>query len=224
MACRGSLGLKHRKSQRLAFWAMLAPPFYIATAIIATLLGPQGFKSMEHPISQLGAPSSPRPWIIKAGFVGYAILVQGLGPLLNKEAGGGFKGKMLWGLTGIYGLAGMLSAIFSKDVKDRRLFGMTHDLVHSIVGRVCFGGIMGLSLLAPFFIQKRQWKEWKQFSFLMFLLSGIMAIFYQSNSWKGRQGLLQRGFFATTMLWVFVTALKMIAVEQKRKRISQSRD
>lgn len=203
---------------------MLAPPFYIVTAIIATIMGPPGFKSLEQPISQLGAPSSPRPWIIKIGFIGYAILVQGLGPLLNKEAGSGFKGKILWVLTGIYGFAGLLSATFSKDVKDRRFLGMTHDLVHSIVGRLCFGGIMGLSLLAPFFVQKNQWKEWKRFSWLMFLASGTMAIFYQSNRWRGRQGLLQRGFFATTMLWVFITALKMILVEQKRKNTNQSPD
>ena len=196
---------------------MLAPPFYIITSMIATLQGPRGFKSMEHPISQLGAPESPRPWIIKFAFIGYALLVQGLGPLLHREAGGGLKGGVLWSLTLIYGFSGFLSAIFSKDVKDRKFWGMTHDLAHSVVGRVCFGGIMGLSLITPFFFRSRKWDEWKEFSWLMFLLSGVMAIFYQMNPWKRHQGLLQRGFFATTMLWVFVISLKFLQSESRKR-------
>ena len=106
--------LSRAAARRLGLTAALAPFYYVVVGAVATLLGPKGYSSTAQTMSELAEPGAPRPHFISAAFMGYATLVQGLGPLLHREAGGGWRGRTLWGLVGVYGLGGFLAGVFRE--------------------------------------------------------------------------------------------------------------
>ncbi len=195
---------------RLALLAALAPPYYLAVSAIATLLAPKEYRSSLHTMSQLAAPGVPHPRIINAGFIGYSALVQGLGPLLSREAGGGWRGRFLWGLVGAYGLGGILAGIFRAGSFRKVAPGVNENTAHRGASGLAFAAILGLMLLSPFALRPRsKWDRWGAFSRAMFAATCAFALPFHARSLRPRRGLLQRGVFATTMAWVFATSLKL---------------
>ncbi len=202
--------LSRAAARRLGLTAALAPFYYVVVGAVATLLGPKGYSSTAQTMSELAEPGAPRPHFISAAFMGYATLVQGLGPLLHREAGGGWRGRTLWGLVGVYGLGGFLAGVFREGSEEEVLPGVDEDAVHGVAGRCSFAAILTLSVLTPLFFRKKPgWAGWRRFSYAMFAATSAFAFPFQADAWKGKRGLLQRGFFATTMAWVLATALKL---------------
>ncbi len=197
--------------RRLALLAALAPPYYTAIATLATLLAPREYSSIKQTMSQLAAPGIPRPWIINAGFAGYGLLVQGLGPLLHREAGGGKRGRMLWALSALYGLGGLVAAKYPTRGDKRALPGVSQDAAHDIAGTTSFACILALAALTPRCLaDRRGWpRRWRLFSYATFAATSALALPFHLRIWPGKRGLLQRGFFATTMAWVLATALRL---------------
>lgn len=197
--------------RRLALLAALAPPYYTVIATLSTLLAPRGYSSTEQTMSQLAAPGTPRRWLINAGFAGYGLLVQGLGPLLHREAGGGRRGRMLWALAALYGLGGLIAAKYPTRGRKRVLPGVSEDAAHDIAGTMSFACILGLAALTPRCLaDRRGWpRRWRIFSYAMFAATSALALPFHLRIWPRKRGLLQRGFFATTMAWVVATALRL---------------
>lgn len=200
-----------RLRRRLALLAALAPPYYTAVATLATLFGPRGYSSTTQTMSQLAAPGTPRPWLINAGFAGYGLLVQGMGPLLHREAGGGRRGRMLWALSALYGLGGLVAAKYPTRGSKRALPGMSEDAAHDLAGTTSFLCILALSALTPRCLaDRRGWpRRWRCFSYAVFAATAALALPFHLRIWPRKRGLLQRGFFATTMAWVVATALRL---------------
>ena len=72
-------------------------------------------------------------------------------------------------------------------------------------------GCMALMALAPGALRERlAWRGWwSWFSYAMFGATCTLSAPFYSRMWPHKRGLLQRGFFATTMTWVLVTALRL---------------
>ena len=195
----------------LASKAALAPLYYAAVATLATLLAPPTYSSTEHTMSQLAAPEMPNRDLMNAGFAGYGVLVQGLGPLLHHEAGGGRRGRMLWGLVALYGLGAMLAAKYPTNSETEVLPGISEDTAHDAAGVMTFASIMSLMAVAPGALRERPaWNGWwSWFSYAMFGATCTLSAPFYSRMWPLKRGLLQRGFFVTTMTWILVTALRL---------------
>ncbi len=194
---------------RGALLAALAPPYFLVASAIATLLGPKGYRSASQTVSELAGPDAPHPGIISAGFVGYAALVQGLGPRLHREAGGGARGGLLWGLVGAYGLGGFLAGVFRTGSNRVVVGGVDENAVHGAGGHIAFGAISSLLGLAPFVLRGGRWGRWRVFSWLMFGATCALGLLFGWPAQRRRRGIFQRGFFATTLAWVLATALKL---------------
>ena len=195
----------------LACTTALGPPYYAAIAALATRLAPPGYSSTKHTMSRLAAPGMPSSRLMNAGFAGYGALVQGLGPLLHHEAGGGRRGRMLWGLVAIYSLGAVLAAKYPTRSEKQVLPCISENSAHNIAGGMTLVSIVSLMALSPGAMQacpaRRGW--WRWFSYAMFGATCILAVPYYLPVCLSKRGLLQRGLFATTMAWVLATALRL---------------
>lgn len=194
----------------MAMSAGSAPLFFLAFASVATLVTPS-YSSMRDTFSLLAGPGMPHPWVIAAGFAGYGVLVQPLGPLLHGLVGRGWRGALLWVLVVVYGAGGVLAAVFRDGYEGPVLWGVAEDLAHDVVARMGFAAIITLTLVVPAMLRARAgWERWRRFSLVIGGLSLLLVVPFQLDAWPDGLGLLQRGFFATTMAWVLVTSLRML--------------
>ena len=197
--------------RRLASMAALAPLYYTSLAARAMSHAPPGYSSTKHTMSRLAAPGTQSSGLMNAGFAGYGVLVQGLGPLLHHEAGGGRRGRMLWGLVALYGLGAVLAAKYPTRSEKQVLPGISQNSAHNIAGGMTLVSIVSLMALSPGALRAcpagRGW--WRWFSYAMLGATCILAVPYHLPFCLSKRGLFQRGLFVTTMTWVLTTALRL---------------
>ena len=200
----------------MALSGALAPPLFVASAAAATL-ATAGYDSVATTLSALAGPGAPHGWIIGAGFAGYAMLVQPIGPLLHALAGRGWLGRAVWALVAVYGAGALAAAVFRDGHPGPVLWGVGEDTVHGIVARVSFAGILLLMLVVPWALREEpSWRAWRRFSLGMALLSVALIVPFSLDAWPEGRGLLQRGFFLSTMAWVEVTSLRLFRLAGSR--------
>ncbi len=193
----------------MALGGALAPPVFVASAIAATLARP-GYSSVDTALSALAGPGAPHAWIIGAGFAGYGMLVQPIGPLLYALAGRGWLARAIWGFVVAYGTGAVLAAVFRTAHSDPVLWGVSEGAVHGAVARVSFAGILLLMLAVPWALRREpSWRTWRRFSLVIAALSVALLVPFELDAWPEGQGLVQRGFFLSTMAWVEVTSLRL---------------
>ena len=193
----------------MAILAAAAPPFFIAVSVVATLIAPE-YNSMSDTMSMLMGPGIPYPWVFQLAVVGYALLIQFLGPFLYWQAGRGWHGALLWTLVIIYSLAGILAAGFRGGYDVQMLGYISEDAAHGFVARLSFSAVWLLIFFTPWVLRHREeLRIWRYFSLVVVLLTVMLAIPFQAEIWPSYLGLLQRVIFASTMLWIFVTTLML---------------
>ena len=201
--------LSRSARRRLGLLAALAPAYYVTVSALATLLAGRRYSSVRQTMSEMASPGARHPRVISAGFIGYGLLVQGLGPLLHRAAGGGWRGALLWALVGVYGAGGLVAGLFHVDSARRVAPRVDEHAVHGIAGRAGFSAVLALTLLAPALVRDRRGlRGWRAFSWAMFTATCALALPFESPLRRFR-GVYQRGFFLTTMAWVFATALRL---------------
>ena len=89
------------RASHMAIIVASAPPFFTAVSTVSTLIA-SDYSSLSDTMSMLAGPSIPHPWVFQCGVVGYALLIQCLGPLLYRQAGRGWHGASLWTLILLY--------------------------------------------------------------------------------------------------------------------------
>lgn len=202
----------------MALSGALAPPVFVLSAVIATLATP-GYSSVGATFSELARPGAPWGWLISAGFVGYGLLVQPLGPLLHAVAGRGWLARALWGLVVVYGAGAVLAGVFRDNHRNLVLWGVFEDTVHDMAARVGFAGILLLTLVVPWALRGQpSWRVWRRFSLVAGVLSAMLVLAFNVEAWPEGRGLLQRGFFLTTMSWVETTALWLYRLASRPAR------
>ena len=203
-------------ARAMALSGALAPPVFVASAIAAALATP-GYSSVDTALSALAGPGAPHAWIIGVGFASYAILVQPIGPLLYAVTGRGRLGSAVWGFVVAYGTGGFLAAIFRTAHADPVLWGVSEGAVHGAVARVSFAGILLLMVVVPWALRREpSWRTWRRFSLTMAVLSVALLVPFELDAWPEGQGLVQRGFFLSTMAWVEVTSLRLFRLSGAR--------
>ena len=200
----------------MALSGALAPPVFVASAVVASLATP-GYNSIDTALSALAGPGAPYAWIIGMGFAGYGTLVQPIGPLLYALAGRGWLGKAIWGFVVAYGTGAILAAVFRTADSGPVLWGVSAGAVHGSVARVSFAAILLLMLVVPWALRREpSWEAWRRFSAAIAALSVALLVPFELDAWPDGQGLLQRGFFLSTMAWVEVTSLRLFRLAGTR--------
>jgi len=197
------------RAGHMAIIVASAPPFFIAVSTVSTLIA-SDYNSLSDTMSMLAGPSIPHPWVFQLGVVGYALLIQFLGPLLYWHAGRGWHGALLWTLVFIYSLAGILAAAF-RDGYDAPVMGhIAENTVHDFVARLSFSAVLLLIFVTPRVLRHQEgWRIWRRFSLAVGIVTTLLVIPFEAEMWPSYFGLIQRVFFATTMLWILVTALML---------------
>jgi len=200
-------------ARNMALAVAFAPLFFAAVLTVATLVAPE-YNSLSDTTSMLMGPSIPHPWVLQMGVVGYALLIQFLGPLLYSQAGRGRHGAFLWALVFIYSLAGILAAIFRDGYHAPALGHISENTIHDFIARLSFSAVVLLIFFTPWALRHQQgWRTWRYFSLAIGLLTIAIVIPFQAETWPSYLGLIQRVLFTTTMLWIFVTALMLRSAE-----------
>ena len=200
----------------MALSGALAPPVFVASAAAATLATP-GYSSVDTALSALAGPGAPAGWLLGVGFAGYGILVQPLGPLLYVLAGRGGLGRAVWGFVVAYGAGAVAAAVFRTAHAGPVLWGVDEGAVHGAVARVSFAGILLLMVVVPWALRReRSWRAWRRFSLAVAVLSVALLVPFELDAWPEGRGLVQRGFFLSTMAWVEVTSLRLLRLAGAR--------
>ena len=197
------------RAGHMAIIVASAPPFFIAVSTVSALIAPD-HNSLSDTMSMLTGPSIPHPWVFQFGVVGYALLIQFLGPLLYSQTGRGRHGAFLWALVFIYSLVGILAAAFRDGYDAPALGHISENAIHDLLARISFSAVVLLIFFAPWALRHQQgWHIWRYFSLTVGLLTIGVMIPFQVEVWPSYLGLLQRVLFTTTMLWILVTALML---------------
>lgn len=200
----------------MALGGALAPPVFVVSAAAATLATP-GYSSVDTALSALARPGAPAGWLIGVGFAGYGVLVQAIGPLLYALAGRGWLGRAVWGFVVAYGAGGVLAAVFRTAHADPVLWGISEGAVHGAVARVSFAGILLLMIVVPWALRRDpSWRAWRRFSLAIAAVSVALLVPFELDAWPEGRGLVQRGFFLSTMAWVEVTSLRLFRLAGAR--------
>ncbi len=114
---------------------------------------------------------------------------------------------MLWALVVIYGVAGILAAAFRDGYDASVLWHISEDTVHDFVARLSFSAVLLLIFFTPWTLRHQgRWHIWRCFSLAVGLLTIMLIIPFEVEIWPNYLGLIQRVLFATTLLWILVTA------------------
>lgn len=196
-------------SQRMAAIVASAPIFFVGVSAISTW-SVADHNSLSDNMSKLAGPGTQHPWVFQFGVVGYALLIQCLGPLLYWKAGRNWKGTLLWTLVMIYSLMGMMAAVFRDGYASPVIGGISENTAHYFAARLSFSAVWLLIFITPWVLRHQEgWRTWHRFSLTIGIITTILVIPFVTELWPAYQGLTQRLFFATTMLWIFVTAIKL---------------
>ncbi len=198
-----------RTRRLMAISGMMAPLSFVVLATAATLLTPD-YSSVRLTVSRLAAVGQPYWWLVNTSFVLYCLLVQPLGPLLYAITPSRVGGVVLWLLVVLYGAGGVLAAVYR--VGDERIAAgtLTGDAMHDVVARVGFVGILALCFVTPYVLRNvADWQHWRRYSLLLGLLTVVFMLPFQLGVFPEWRGALERGFFASTLLWVFGTSLRL---------------
>ena len=194
------------RAGHMAIIVASAPLFFVAVSTVSTLIAPD-HNSLSDTMSMLTGPSIPHPWVFQFGVIGYALLIQCLGPLLYTQVGRGWHAALLWALVGIYGVAGILAAAFRDGYDASVLWHISEDTVHDFVARLSFSAVLLLIFFTPWTLRHQgRLHIWRCFSLAVGLLTIMLIIPFEVEIWPNYLGLIQRVLFATTLLWILVTA------------------
>ena len=80
-----------------------------------------------------------------------------------------------------------------------------------------FAGILLLMVVVPWALRREpSWRTWRRFSLTMAVLSVALLVPFELDAWPEGRGLVQRGFFLSTMAWVEVTSLRLFRLSGAR--------
>lgn len=188
--------------------AVAAPVVFLVAGTAATIAAP-GFSSIESPISALADPTRPYPWIISTAFIAYGLMVQGLGLTLYVSTNRLFAKVMLPALILLYGSGGVAAGIFVTGGAKIVVFGFSEGDLHGVAAWITLFAIMMLMALGAFAqTLGDESAVMRKVSLALFILTAIaVRAFLIMPAELGLRGLVQRTFFGTTMVWVFISSM-----------------
>jgi hypothetical membrane protein len=203
-----------------ASWIAAAAPLVFLVFSTAATLAAQNYSSLQSPISALAESTQPHSWIINTGFITYGLMVQGLGFVLYASTDRRSFQLLLSSLVILYGSGGIAAGIFVTGETNIVAFGLTEGDLHGASSWITLSAVLVL-MAAGAFVQPLGGgsSAIRKVSLAMLVLTLAAVIqFSVTPSGMAPSGLFQRGFFATTMLWVFVSSLHLGRRLHKRQQ------
>ena len=198
----------------------MAPPWFILAVAVATLLTP-GYSHIHQTVSELAAPGTPHPEVLQIGFAVYGVLVLGPTLALHQALRGRPGAPLLCALMLAYSVTSISGAIFRDDLNRPVARLLTVGQMHDYMAMATYGAILGAMLLVPWLVRDRPaWRRFVWFSLALAVLTGLFGFIFNAGSF-GLQGVFQRGFFVTTLVWVEGLSLHLLLVpEEKLSKVS----
>ena len=164
----------------------------------------------------------PNAALMTAGFLGYALMIQALGPLLFINAHSKHLGIVIWVLVFIYGVSGIFASVYKDASTEGTVWALSEGSMHDLASRIGFFAILIVVILSIKAMNKNiNTNTWKLFSATIVILTIGFAMSFGFHLLPNHMGLMQRGFFITIMLWIFVTSAMSILVKVEYTKTSQ---
>ena len=195
---------------RALLWCGVAAPISLVVFVVWAAAVTPDYSHMANTISQLAAQGRPHPEIMGAGFVVFGLLVDGFAWGLYRTLGrSGGTIAMLAGLL-VFGMSVALSG-FAQDYNQSP--DVPHNLeghLHSIFAQIAVIGLLvGMFFLARSAHQRPGWRIIPGVSVAAAVtVTGFGLLFTLLPA--SVQGLLQRGLYGATLLWLICVAATAI--------------
>ena len=217
-----------RAARLAALSASLAPGTFVLFLAVATVFAP-GYSHRSETISRLAAAGIPHSWIMAAGFIAYGVLVLPLGYGLYahfwRRQGDWHRGR-LWARAlllalAVYGISGILAGLFAVDGSPQGQPASASGWIHAIAARGAF-----VSIVASIFLFARlvpagasgAWRGFKGFSLALGVATVAFVALFEAEVWPDSAGVVQRGSFVTTLLWVQLVSVRLFVVTGRAER------
>jgi len=201
-----------------------AAPLVMVVFIITAALVTPGYSHLSETVSQLGAQGRPHPEVMNAGFIIYGLLINGFAYSLYRRLERHTGAKTVWLLLGIYGTGVLLSGIFQDDSKALGTVATMQGTMHSVFAMIGFFAlVIGMVVFARIVYLNPAWRGFMQFSIAIAVLNLVLSLMFLIEVFGPVEGLLQRAFYAISLVWVEVVSLRSLrlssstGVERQRR-------
>ena len=188
-----------------AVLSIIAPIYFIGISTYASIITPD-YSVISQAYSVLARHGMPNAVLMTTGFLGYALMIQTLGPLLFINTDHKSLGFVICVLVFTYGVSGIFASIYIDAGTQETIWKLSEGSMHDLASRIGFFAILIVIILSIKAINKNiNTPLWKLFSIAIAILTIVFAISFGFRLFPNLIGLMQRGFFITIMLWIFVT-------------------
>jgi hypothetical membrane protein len=177
--------------------------YFVAMIVIAHFFAPSRYRWTQNKVSDLAAQGLKYQWIMRAGFIGFGVLLN-LGFLLKFVEAGKVSYPDL--LVMVYGLAILLSGFFStapflEGVKYSVPESKLHSLFATMAGISFTIGIFYRAVTAP-----TPAERWIHMIFFV-LVTGFSLLFglCENGVIQLGKGLAQRGLYLVSFIWLVLS-------------------
>ena len=203
----------HSLIRYAAVFSVIAPIYFIGISTYASIITPD-YSVISQAYSVLARHGMPNAVLMTTGFLGYALMIQTLGPLLFINIDNKSLGVVICVLVFIYGVSGIFASIYRDAGTQETIWELSEGSMHDLASRIGFFAILIVIILSIKAMNKNiNTHLWKLFSIAVAILTIAFAISFGFRLFPNLIGLMQRGFFITIMLWVFVTAVISILIK-----------
>ena len=209
-----------RLIKHIAVLSLIAPIYFIGVSTYASIITPD-YSVISQAYSVLARHDMPNSTLMTAGFLGYALMIQALGPLLFINSRSKNWGIVIWVLVFIYGVSGIFASAYKDASSEATIWTLSEGLMHDLTSRIGFFAILIAVIISIKTMNKNiNTNVWKLFSTTIVILTIGFAVSFGFHLLPNHRGLMQRGFFITIMLWILVTATISILVKVKPTKTS----
>lgn len=195
---------------------------------VAFLIGEtrDGYSHASQGISALSESGAPAAWAQTANFMILGLLVIGLAVGLQRGINDGEGSVLGPALIAVFGLiAGIGNGIFPADPVDAP--ETTVGTLHSLGAGLGFVAVIVAMFVLPRRLrQEQEWANLAGVSRWMGVVASVLMVVYllahegAVEAWQPWEGLLQRVFGATVLLWLFLLALRLYRTSQPEHQAS----
>jgi hypothetical membrane protein len=183
-----------------AFFGTIAVAYLVLILIAAHLAAPAAYSWKVHSISELAAQNYRNAWIMRAGFIGFGLLLAAasLVDILTHARHWVYSTPVM-----IYGLAILMTGFFSTAPFQPGTFSVTESGIHSLFARIA-----GFALIAAMIGNLVTAENWTA---RILDVAGILAVTLFSilfGTIPEIRGVFQRLLWLGGIAWIFFTYLR----------------
>lgn len=207
--------IARRRSQAiLSLCGIVAPAFFVLMVVIAGMRYP-GYSHLTQAISELSGVDAPNPLIQNVNFFITGILITAFALGLYRDLDGDERSALGATLLGVFGVVSVAHAFLPCDAGCE--FVSTVGSVHNVTGLAGFlSAIAGVFLISRRFGADPNWESYRAYSVITAVAGLASLVLWIALAKAARiqimNGLLQRVFAGTILLWIEVMAVRLFVL------------